>query len=777
MDRVRRLVVCLCAVAAGFLLAPLRAAPGGLAAAEAERALRGVPAWFEPNQGLFPPAVRYIARGVGYTLSIEESGAAVHLEDGSSNASLRLSLAGGLARPAIEAVGLRPGRTNYLLGADRSRWKSNVPQYARVRYRGVYPGIDLVFRGAGRYLEYDFVVSPGADPSRIQVRFQGAGQVRVDESGALLLSLGGRQILQPPPVLYQDTAGGRVPVEGGYLVASNGNVGFRIGPYDRTRPLVIDPVLVYAGYFGGNAFDVVTGVATDRDGNVWLTGSTRSPLQLPGQNEPLAGSLVGSQDAFLAKLSVPPGGTPTLLAWTYLGGSDQEWGGRVWVDSAGKVYATGATVSSNFPTTGNAVSNQLGGKKNETSVYNQDGFVVKIDPSASGKDSLLFGSYLGGEETDLLNHLAVDAEGMIYVAGYTMSVDVLPLVETTLQPSNRGGYDAFLYKIDPSAPAGSALVFNTYFGGRSTDVATGVGFDASGAVYLSGYTFSDDLPIAGDCYQCVLQGSAKAFLVKLDLTKTGLDTLVYATYFGGSSLDLAQAMAVDPEGGIWLTGYTLSTDFPVTLDAYQSTPPGGGTDVFLTRLDLRKPAAEMVSYSTYFGGSGTDIAYGLALLGARQVAITGYTMSNDLPLMSPPPGGVSRSLMADAFVAAFDTSVPGVGALLFSSYFGGSNQDVGAGVAAGPGGVFYAAGYTYSAGLPVTDGSRKPSPAGSSSGFLLRMDRQPGEPVPQQSSPGEFSRNPDSQRETLPLELNRGRVPPSRDREGAVVNPRTKPRP
>ena len=707
----------------------------GLQAVSPERALESVPAWFEPNQGLLPPQVKYHSKGAGYTLLLEEAGAAISLADGHSTASVRMTLPGSRPKPAIAGEDLQAGRTSYLLGNQPSRWKSNVPHYARVRYRDVFPGVDLVYRGIGRRLEYDFVVAPGADPSQIRLRFQGADSVSLDEEGSLVLALGGRQILQPRPFVYQDTPAGRVTVAGSYLVARNREVRFKLGGYDRTRPLVIDPVLVYAGFFGGEKLDSVTGIAYDLDGNVWLTGTTMSPVELPAQNAPLGGESAGAADVFLAKLRVTAGGAPTLLYWTYIGGSDRDWGGSVQVDRAGVVYAAGYTLSSDFPTRANAVSLKLGGEANTSGVYNQDAFVVKIDPSASGEDSLVFSSYLGGESLDVSTALAVDAAGMIYVAGYTASVDMRPIVSPTIQPSNRGGYDAFLYKIDPAAAVGSALLFNTYFGGRSTDVANGLALGASGVVYLSGYTFSDDFPVAGNCHQCILNGSADAWIAKFDLARTGLDGLVYCTYLGGSDIDLAQSMAMDSAGGIWLAGYTLSRDLPVTPDAYQPAYAGGSADSFLMRADLSRLPGQIVTYGTYFGGSGTDITYSLALLGRGQVALTGYTLSNDLPVIGAPPAGETRSLMADAFVSVIDTSIPGVGALVFSTYFGGTNQDVGLVVSPDPAGSIYVAGYSYSRVLPVTDGSRKRGPFGSTSGFLLRLDRLPGEPPLSDSAP------------------------------------------
>ncbi len=690
--------------------------------------LESLPAWFEPNQGLAAPEVKYFSRGGGYTLQLRESGAELSLVDGSHAAKVRLELKGGSRTPAIEPLELQRAHTNYLIGNQRNRWKTNVPQYGRVRYRGAYPGIDLVYYGTGGRLEYDFVIAPGADPGRIRIRFNGADSVRLAEDGSLAIALGQRKILQPKPTVYQDTPAGRRHVDANYVLASSGEVRFRLGNYDRRAPLVIDPVLVYAGYFGGSVYDAPTGVAVDPDGSIWLTGTTFSQFELPVQNEPYRGTVGPKYDAFIAKMTAPTSGPPTLLYFTYLGGTDFEYGGQILVGPDGMVYVTGMTTSADFPVTSNAFSKKLGGANNKGDVFNQDAFIAKINPAAAAAaDSLVFSSFIGGSKLDAPTALYLAPNGTLLVAGFGASDDIDPITQPTVQPNNRGGTDGWVYKIDPNGADGATNLYSSYFGGNSTDVATGVGSDASGAIYLTGYTFSSDLPIAGNAYQATLDGFGRNFLAKFDLTKTGLDALVYGSYFGGGLLDVAQAMKMDAAGGIWIAGYTMSSDFPVTPNAFRTTYPGGASDIFLSRLDLSLPPEQALTYSTYFGGSGADVCYGILLLGGGKVALTGYTVSNDLPLMGAPGFGQARSLMADAFVAILDTNVPGVGALTFGTYFGGSNNDVGLAMATDAAGNLYATGYSQSGDLPVTDGSTKQSPFGSTSGFLLRMDKQPGE--------------------------------------------------
>jgi hypothetical protein len=688
--------------------------------AGAADALRSIPAWFEPNQGLAVGEVQYYSRGAGYTLSMKESGAVLTLADGSAAASMRISLAGGNAKPVLAAENALPGRTDYILGNRPGAWKQGVPHFGQIRYRQAYPGVDVVYYSAGRDLEYDFVVSPGADPKRIRLRFEGAESVRLDESGALVIGLGGREIRQPRPLAYQEAQGRRTEIAAGYVIEGNRDVLLALGRYDRSRTLVIDPILAYAGYFGGAVYDVPTGLTVDSGGDVWLTGTTLSIVAPPEGTTPYQSALKGNSDVFVAKLKMQPFGPPTLLYWTYLGGSIEDRGGLIEVDASGKVYLTGSTFSSDFPLSSNALISTAGGEL--------DGFAVKLDPSAEGTASLLYGTFLGGLGYDATTALAVDANGRMLVAGYTNSLQLTGIATDTLQASSQGGYEAMLYQLDPAEAAGATLIFGTFLGGGGTDIATGVASDASGAIYLSGYTMSANFPIAGDSYQGSLHSESNLFVVKIDPSLLGLDRLVYGTYVGGGGVDVATNMRLDQSGGIWLTGYTASRDFPVTSGAYQSRFGGGITNAFLLRLDPSRPSAQALTYSTFFGGSGTEVAYGLALVGGGKVALAGYSLSDDLPVKGAQPAGQARAWGSDAFVALIDPAVAGAGGLVYSTYFGGdAATDVASRIALSPTGSIFVSGYTGSSDLPVTDGSSRGSPSGSTSGLLLRLDPLPGE--------------------------------------------------
>ena len=703
--------------------------------AAATGALQSIPAWFEPNQGPAGRAVQYYSRGAGYTLSMKESGAVLTLSDGSASASMRISLAGGNARPVLEARKLLPGRTDYILGNRPGGWKHNVPHYGEVRYRQAYPGVDVVYYGAGRDLEYDFVVAPGADPKRIRLRFDGAESVRLDESGALVIRLGGREIRQPRPLAYQEAGPGRrTEVEAGYAIEGNRDVLVALGKYDHSQTLVIDPILSYAGYFGGNVYDMPTGLTVDSGGNLWLTGTTLSAVTPPDGTTPyqaaINASATANSDVFVAKLRMEPSGPPTLLYWTYLGGTLEDRGGLIEVDASGKVYLTGTTFSSDFPISSNALISTAGG--------NLDGFAVKLDPDAEGTASLLYGTFFTGtlpnaEGTQTAGHhvttaLSVDPAGRMLVAGYTDSTQMTGIASDTLQAASQGGYEVMLFQIDPAAAKDQTLLFGTFLGGGGTDVPTGVASDAAGAIYLSGYTMSANFPLAGDSYQGGLNAVSNLFVAKIDPSLSGSDRLVYSTYLGGSGVDVGTAMRLDRSGGVWLTGYTTSEDFPVTSGAYQATFGGGIANAFLARLDPSRPAAQALTYSTYFGGSGTDVAYGLAVLGGGQVALAGYTESDDFPVKGALSTGQARVVGADAFVALLDPAVAGTSALLYSTYFGGSSAtDVASRIALSPTGSIFVSGYTGSIDLPVTDGSSRATPNGSTTGFLLRLDPLAGE--------------------------------------------------
>jgi hypothetical protein len=576
------------------------------------------------------------------------------------------------ANPAPQGVGLEelPGKANYFRGHDPQQWRTNVPTYAKVKYAAVYPGVDLVYYGQARQLEYDFVVAPGADPAVITLGFEGVDRVDVDAQGDLVLSTASGSLRFQKPVIYQEADGRRHAIAGSYVRKGPHQVGFQLAAYDVTRPLVIDPVLSYATYLGGSSFDEGAGIAVDATGAAYVTGRTGSS-NFPTAH-PLQPMLSGFSDAFVAKLSAD--GTNLVYA-TYLGGSITNGGRGIAVDTTGHAYVTGFTTSPDFPTTPGAFQVTYGGADCAVGGCG-DAFVAKL--SADGA-ALVYATYLGGSSTDEGNGIAVDITGAAYVTGFTFSPD-FPTVHP-IQPAYGDGGDAFVAKLNA---AGSALVYATYLGGSGFDHsggtfgdATGSGgiaVDATGAAYVTGQTGSADFPtvhplqptFGGGSDACIVEGTpcGDAFVAKLNAAGS---TLVYATYLGGSSDDGGAGIAVDATGAAYITGFTTSPDFP-TQHPVQSAYGGFG-DAFVAKLNA---AGSALVYATYLGGSsgdggagsGGDKGTGIAVDATGAAYVTGVTRSPDFPTvhpLQPTLGGGCHSAPfgivcdEDAFVAKLRT--------------------------------------------------------------------------------------------------------------------------
>jgi hypothetical protein len=665
---------------------------------EAERTLASLPAWFEANTGQFAPAVKYFSRHGAGALFVGAAGATFR----TGRKSLDIAFAGAGPLGPVEGVEPAASRGSYFIGNDPLQWKRGIQHYAKVRARQIYPGIDVVYYLAGEKLEFDLVVAPGADASRIRLAFKGAGAARLDAGGNLVFADGVRQ---DRPAAYQETPSGRVAVDGRYVIARNNEVRLEVASYDSTRPLVIDPVL-HAGYLGGDQSEIAKAIAVDRQGNVWITGSSASTIALPAQNPPIQDKPIGQKDVFLAKLTPDAAGRLNLAYWTQLGGAGDDEAEAIALDNAGFVYLAGSTASIDFPRRGAPLQTDFGG--------GTDAFVAMIRSADSGPEALWYSQFYGGGNTDAAYGVAVDSAGAIYFAGYTTSSNLT--LAAAAQFTNRGGYEGFMVKVVPASS--TPLAFATYFGGSSTDVITAIAAGVAGEVYLAGYTASDNFPVTDDAFQKQMRSSLDAFLVKLDLKRPGLDSLVYGTYVGGDDLDVAEAMKLDDAGGLWLAGYTFSRNFPVSPNAYR-TVAAGGADVFLTRFDLSKLAsANAITYSTYVGGADTDVLYGMTLASGGRVALAGYTVSSDFPQAGGAPVAAKGP---KAFVSLLDPAKSGDGALAYSALFGGALIDAATGVAADATGRLFVSGFTTSPDFPVTDGSKKLSPGGVAQSFIVEV--------------------------------------------------------
>jgi photosystem II stability/assembly factor-like uncharacterized protein len=478
-------------------------------------------------------------------------------------ASLQMQLVGASPHARITGEGVPATTTNYLTGNDPREWRMNLPTYARVRAASVYRGIDAIYYGQGEQFEYDFDLAPGADPAAIRLRFSGASRVWLDRAGDLRIETAAGEIYHHRPVAYQEINGSRREVACRFVERQPYEIGFMVGAYNHSRPLVIDPVLELASALQTTD---ATGVGLDAAGNIYLTGAASSfcfPTTAGVAQSAFAG---GNIDAFIAKLD-PTGAT--LLYSTYLGGADEDLAKAIAVDAAGNAYITGRTRSSNFPVTAGALQTAA---KMACFGRPMDGFVAKLNPTGT---ALVYSTYLGGCLDDEATAIIIDAAGNAYVGGLTTSDD-FPL-RNPMQSRFVGGEcvfddfgtfcaDGFVSKLNA---VGGALIYSTYIGGHGYDRVNGLALDGAGNLYAAGETTSNDFPVTAGAFQTVYRSDGQfgdAFALKLNATGAAL---VYSTFLGGGGTDAAHGIAVNDAGEAYITGDTAATDFPITTQALQ----------------------------------------------------------------------------------------------------------------------------------------------------------------------------------------------------------------
>jgi len=661
-----------------------------------------LPMSFEPNQGQADEPVKFLSRGQGYNLQLTATEAVLRLriadcglriergteapartdnpQSSTRNgrnpqsairnhpqemaAIIRMKLVGANKSPRINGQNQLPGKSNYYIGADQRRWRTGIPNYAAVRYDDVWPGIDLAYYGNQQQLEYDFIVAPGAHPKQIKLNFSGARKLSVSRKGDLVLRTRGGKIRLLKPVIYQEHNGVRKEIRGRYARRGKRQVGFRVAAYDRSLPLVIDPVLVYSTYLGGSFADAGQAIAVDAEGNAYVTGSTSS-ANFPLEKALDPSNTARERSAFVTKINAA--GT-ALVYSTYLGGSSGDSGLGIAVDASGAAYVTGVTRSTDFPTR-RPLQGALGGF--------DDGFVAKLNPAGS---ELLYSTYIGGSEEDGGQGIAVDSTGAAYLTGYSRSTN-FPTANP-VQPANAGAgnRDAFIAKLNP---AGSALVYSTYLGGGSGDEGKGIAVDSTGAAYIVGQTFSTNFRTANPL-QAASGGGSDAFAAKLNPAGSAL---VYSTYLGGGFGDEGSGIAVESSGAAYVTGRTDSTNFPVK-NPLQAAKNGPQTDAFVAKINATGSALD---YSTYLGGGNSDYGYGIAVDASGAAWVAGSTESADFPLMNALQT-VSRG-DDDVFVTRLNAAGS---AFLFSTYLGGSGEDIGRAIALDFSGGVYVTGDTNS---------------------------------------------------------------------------------
>jgi aldose sugar dehydrogenase len=613
----------------------------------AKPALRaGMPALqslaFEANDGEANASVKFLARSGSHQMLLMSRSVILR----SFRGSFGIEFAGASDSSKVEGTEPLPGRRNYLLGNDPKNWHAGVPTFQRVLYRDLYPGIDLTFYGNQSEFEYDFIVKAGADPRTIRLQVDRATRPRISGMGDLVLKHGDLEVIQRKPQIYQEIDGERRIVEGHYWLSRSHEIGFQIGSYDRTQPLIIDPTLVYSTYLGGGGDDSGSSIAIDANGNVYVAGTTAS-VNFPTKS-PVFPNNKGLADIFVTKID--PAGANIIYS-TYIGGSGLDRADGIAVDASGNVFVVGRvdSTSTDFPTTvGSFGPGYRGG--------DFDGFVCKLNAQGS---ALIYSSFLGGEENDSVEGVAVDASGVAYVTGGTKS-NAFPTTGNAFQGQRAGDTDAFLTKINAG---GTGFLYSSYLGGSGTDRGSGVVIDGNGLAYVAGYGASPDFPTE-DPFQAGFGGNFDAFIAKFDTTQSGINSLVFSTYLGGSGDDKAFGIAADAGvNNLYVAGQTSSNNFPVLNPVQPSS--GGSFDSFVAKISNTGTKV----YATYFGGSGDDRATGVAV-NSSGAYLTGFTSSTNLPTVSPLQ--LNNGGAFDAFVAKLNLAG---NAFLYSTYLGGSANE------------------------------------------------------------------------------------------------------
>ena len=677
---------------------------------------REFPLSFETNVGQADQSVKYLARGNGYTLSVAPTEAVLELPIDSNPLGamvnpihLTFNLVGANRGVQPRGVAELTGKANYFIGNDPSKWHSDIPTFSKIQCDNVYTGIDLVYYGTRSKWEYDFIIAPGADYRTIALNFDGVDKMTLDESGSLVLNTPAGELRHRKPLAYQNSGGVRLEIPARFVLREsdvgsvhqgsairNQNVAFVVEEYDRSLPLVIDPVVIYSTYLGGTGDDFPGDAVVDSEGNLYVTGTTTST------NFPTKGAFQTSNnggafgDVFVTKFN--PAGTEVIYS-TYLGGSGDENPGGIDVDASGRAHITGFTRSTNFPTAKALQASFAGGSG--------DVFIAKLNQSGS---ALVYSTYLGGNGNgaDSATGIAVDASGNVYVAG--QAFENFPLANPLQAVST--GFDAFIAKLNSE---GSALIYSTYLGGNGPDSADDIAIDSEGNAYVAGRTGSTNFPIA-NAVQPVFGGgpSLDCFVTKVNKTGT---SFIYSTYLGGGSFDTPRTIAVDGAGNAYVGGNTASTNFPIA-NPLQSTLRGAA-DGFVSKFN----ATGSLVYSTYLGGTTTDQVTDIDVEADGNAYVVGNTNSIDFPTFDATQGTLAGG--RDAFLV----KLPSDGAvLLFSSYLGGAADDFSESVTIDNRGGVYVVGETASTDFKLLNAFQPVYGGGGFDGFITKFkDIQPPE--------------------------------------------------
>ena len=717
--------------------------------AQSAAAFGNLPLWFEAGQN-----ETFIARGRDSEFVISTEGTGFTLKKtGGETASCTLQFPG--SNPASRIVGDQTlaGKISHFNGNQPAQWQPGVPTFARVRVDNVYPGINVVYYGNQKTLEYDFNLAAGVNPSVIALHFAGAEKISLDAQGGLVIKVNAGEILQHVPVAYQMVNGSRQEVAAAYRLLDTHTAAFVLGGYDHNQPLVIDPVVSYSTFYGGNYGETAAAIAVNPvDGSIYVAGQTFSskvtngiPFWTSGAYETnyQGGKLTG--DAFVARFDSTGS---NLIYATYLGGTGNDGALGLAVDSGGNAYVCGYTDSTNFPTfPTNVLSPHIRSLyDNGARTYPVDAFVTKLNPAGN---ALVYSTYLGGNSMDAAYGIALDAANNAYVTGYTYSTNfpcTPDAFQTHLACSNTVYINANAF-VSVLSAAGESLRYSTYLGGTNYDVGHAIAFN-NNRVFVAGYTISTNFPttnfLAGFTYlngdaatnkNTRLNGYPDAFVTAFDASTPTL-SMLYSTYLGGTNNDVANSVAADAAGNAYVAGFTTSTNFPYTTTnvpglsaAFVRTNDNTkhyvlATNGFLTKITWNGSRAA-IGYSAMFGGKGVNIANGVALDLNGNAYVVGTATCTNFPAttnnisgyLSATNSSRKNKYWSDAFVMAFN---PDASALLYSAYLGGYERDYGNAIAVDPAGNAYVAGQTLSTNFPSLD-AYQPHRSGTNDMFITKI--------------------------------------------------------
>ncbi len=717
-----------------------------------------LPLFFEPNQGQTAPQVKFLARGAGYGLFLTADEAVLQLQPsavstqhsavGSQRAPssvIRMRLDGANSSTRIAGTSPLPGKSSYFIGNDPSKWHRDIPQFARVQYEAVYPGVNLVYYGDQGQLEYDFRVAPAADPNQIALSFKGAS-ARIDsgDSGDLILLTASGDVRFHAPRVYQPAAprSGKAEksVAGSFRQLADNKIGFTIGDYDHSRELVIDPVLSYSTYLGGSKTEAQVKIAVDSAQVIYVAGATNSP-DFPVTDGSSLNPAPGAQNIFISKINPTLAGTAQLVYSIYLGGSGTDSLSGIAVDSAFSIYVAGSTTSSDFPTTPNAFQ-----QKPQTGSH---GFLARISLGLNATYAPAYSTYLAGNGVDHVTGLAIDSSQQnAYVTGDTTSTnpasDGFPANANAFQPCPFGPVQSggtcpvasgppqfFASKINTGGSGSLSMLYSTYFGGGNpagaTTIGGGIAVDPSPNsapnMYITGTTNmlptvggngEAKFPLFNAQQSCLNEASnhgtctgangttnTDAFVAKINPNQAGSNP-VYSTYVGGGGSDVARAIAADTSGMAYITGSTNSTDWvcSCSVTSFQGAYGGGATDAFIVKIGNLTGSIYPLTYFTYLGGNLDDIGNDIKVDAVQEAYVVGSTTSTNFPTTMNTLQSV-YGLGGDAFVASIGTTLSGVGNGDLSTYLGGNQLDQGTGIDIDIFGAIYVAGNTLSPNFPT----------------------------------------------------------------------------